>query len=444
MSSDGLKRQLGFLDSVAINVGVIIGVGIFRVPAEVAKYVNTPILILATWVLGGLVSLLGVFCYAELASCLPHTGGTYVYLRETYGKAVGFLFGWAEFSIVRAGSIAAVAYILTNYLGNLIPLAASHEKIFTIAVITFFTAINILGIQIGTRVQHILTALKIASILAIVGFIFYLRGIPAANSSMLTAGVDVKSFFGIAPALIPVLFTYGGWHQSTFMSGEFQDTRKALPLSLITGILVVACVYLLVNIAYLRMMGPAQMVESKAIVSDIFRNLFGTTGKLVISAVVVVSASGALNSTILTGGRIPFAVARDYPRLSWFAGIHPRLGTPMRSLLLNSIWASLLVIWGNFEQLLFFYSFANWLFFALIGLSVILLRRKQSEPGSFLMIGYPWVPILFILSSVWLCGISVAHAPFESFIGLVLLLAGLPIYWVFRERRPAPSAVYSL
>ncbi len=441
MSSDGLKRRLGFWDSIAINVGVIIGVGIFRVPAEVAQYVAAPALILATWILGGLVSLLGVFCYAELASCLPHTGGTYVYLREAFGKPVGFLFGWAEFSIVRAGSIAAVAYILISYLGNFIPSIFSHEKLWTIAVIALFTAVNIFGIQIGTKIQNMLTALKIAFILAIVGLIFHLRGIPEIHSSALISGMDAPSVFGIAPALIPVLFTYGGWHQSTFMSGEFRDTQKALPLSLIAGVVIVTAVYLCMNVAYLQMMTPAQMAGSKAIVSDVFMNLFGATGKLAISAVVIISASGALNSTILTGGRIPFAVARDYPRFSWFAGIHPQFGTPMRSLLLNGVWASVLVLWGNFEQLLFFYSFASWLFFAFTGFGVFLLRRRQPAAGTFLRIGYPWTPVLFIFSSVWLCGIAVVHAPFESLLGFLLLSAGLPIYWFFRERKTAPSAI---
>ena len=431
---ESLKKQLGFWDSVAINVGVVIGVGIFRTPGSIAQYLDSPGLILLTWFLGGLVALVGVLCYAELSSCLPHTGGTYVYLREAFGRPMGFLFGWTEFSIMRAGSIAGVAYIFTAYLQNFLPAFPGSEKIITILAIAFFTLINILGVKLGTGVQNALTFLKIFLILTMAVIIFHFRGLGFAGD-VTFAPHGLHSFAGIAPALIPVLWTYGGWHQSTFMSGEFHDTKKALPLSLVTGVLIVAGVYLVMNAAYLRVFSPAEMAGTKTIASDIFKQFFGAAGALPVSIAILISASGALNSTILTGGRIPFAVACDYPKFSWFAKIDKRFGTPVNSLLLNSLWAAVLVLWGNFEQLMFFFAFANWLFFALVGVSVFRLRKKApAEEGAFAMLGYPWVPALFVISSLALCLITIHSAPRESLFGAFLLLLGLPVYWVFRER----------
>ena len=427
-----MTRRLGFWDSVAINVGVIIGVGIFRTPGTVAQHLNSPSLILFTWALGGLVALIGALCYAELSSCFPETGGTYVYLREAFGKPVGFLFGWAELAIMRPGSIAGVAYIFTSYLGHFFPFAAGHEKIMTIFAILFFTALNVAGLHVGTRVQNVLTLLKVTSILVMAGLIFGIKGWHVPLSFGASPG-GFGRMAGSAPALIPVLWTYGGWHQSPFMSGEFRDTKKDLPLSLMTGILIVGGVYLLINAAYLNVLSPSQMVQSKAVASDIFFSLFGPTGMVLVTAAVLISASGALNSTILTGARIPFAVACDTPKFSWFAKIDERYQTPLRSFVLNGLWASTLVLWGNFDQLVFFFAFANWFFFALAGISVFRLRRKASSPDSFAMAGYPWIPILFVLSSLALCGITIQSAPRESLFGALLLLTGLPVYFLFRQ-----------
>lgn len=424
-----LHRQLGFWDSVAINVGVVIGVGIFRTPGAIAAHLDSSPLILLTWVLGGLVAMLGVLCYAELASCFPETGGTYVYLKEAYGKPVGFLFGWTEFAILRAGSIAGVAYILADYLQNFIPFPDSWTKIVVIAAIQLFTLINVLGLHLGAGVQKVLTLLKIAAIGLMAVCIFSMKGFTLSSTE-----INWSHASGIAPALIPVLWTYGGWHQSTFMSGEFKDTKRDLPRSLITGALIVTFVYVMMNAAYLVMFTPAEMAGTKAIASDIFGQLIGPAGKIAVTVAVLISASGALNSTILTGGRIPFAVAHDYPRFSWFAKVDQKFATPLRALVLNGVWSSVLVLWGNFDQLLFFFAFANWLFFALAGLSVFRLRSRARHPETFALMGYPWVPILFVISSVLLCLITVQSSPRESLFGAALLLAGIPIYFLFREK----------
>lgn len=427
------RKSLSFWDSVAINVGIVIGVGIFRTPGEIAHYVDSTPLILLTWILGGLVAMVGALCYAELASCFPQTGGTYIYLREAYGKPFGFLFGWVEFSVMRPGSIAGVAYILTNYLGNFLPAAAAHEKLFAILAILFFTLLNIGGLHLGTGVQNVLTALKITAILAMTGIIFSKTGLPAIDTSSFS-GINAGSLAGIAPALIPVLWTYGGWHQSTFMSGEFKDTKRDLPRSLILGALIVMTLYVVLNAAYLRVLTPAETAGTKAIASEIFSRLFGPGGMTAVTVAVLISAAGALNSTILTGGHIPFAVAGDYPKLSWFAKMDPRFHTPLQSFLVNGIWASALVLWGNFEQLLFLFAFANWFFFMMAGISVFILRKRVRDASSFSMAGYPWVPIIFIVSSAILCLITIKTAPLESLFGAFLTLLGLPVYALFKNK----------
>ncbi len=432
MNIDSLKRQLGFWDSVAIIIGIVIGVGIFRVPAEIAKYLEHPALILSAWAAGGVISILGVLCYAELSSCYPQTGGTYVYLREAYGKLTAFLFGWMEIAVLRAGSMAGVAYVFAAYMKNMFEFGPGTEKIIAVLAIVFFTLVNISGLRYGTGVQNVLSTLKVLTLLGISAAIFL-----NAGSSMNVEAAPVSRtspWIAFAPALIPVLWTYGGWHESTFMSGEFRDTHSALPKSLITSVLLITALYLCINSAYLMMMNADTMAQSKSIASDIFMNLFGRTGQVVISLAVLISASGALNSYILTGARVPFAVAGDLPRIAWLGRIHLKYDTPVSSFIFNAAWAALLVLWGNFEDLLFFTGFAKWLFFFLAGISVFILRKKAGGGDGYQMIGYPWVPVIFSLISAALFITTLYHAPRASLFGGLLLFAGFPVYFLLRGK----------
>lgn len=427
-----LKKHLRFWDSVAISVGIVIGVGIFRTPGQVAKYLDSAPLILIAWSVGLLISLLGVLCYAELSSRYPHTGGTYVYLREAYGKFTAFIYGWAEFSINRAASIAAVAYILAAYLKNFIPYPEASEKWVALGAIVLFTWINMVGVHYSVRVQNVLSLFKVLAIISIASAI--ISFVPEQNLHFTTQTSNTFSFKNFAPALIPILWSYGGWHESTFMSAEFNDTRKELPLSLIISALLVGGLYLFINYAYLQVFSPGEMVQSKAIASDAMQKLFGVKGSVIITVAIIISASGALNSNILTGGRIPFAVGGDVKKLEWMAHIHPKYKTPVRSLLINAVWASVLILWGNFEQLLFFNAFEIWLFFIFSGIAVFILRRRTKQPLDFSMIGYPLVPILFTLVSAWLCMTTVVEAPREALFGALIILLGVPVYFFVHRK----------
>lgn len=443
--SGQLKRQLGFWDSVAINIGVVIGVGIFRVPAEVAKVLGTPEMILLAWVLGGVVSLFGVLCYAELSSCLPQTGGTYVYLREAFGKITGFLFGWMEILVFRAGSLAGVAFVFAAYFKNVLPAGLGSEKALAISAIFFFTALNIAGMQFGKAIQNVLSTMKGLTLLAMTAIIFFwVQSWPAPGAER---GLELsgKGMFLLASAMIPVLWGYGGWHESTFMSGEFKDTKRALPLSLIASILIITALYVAINSAYLAVMTPARMAETPSIASSIFQSFFGSSGGLIMTAAVIVSACGALNSYILTGARIPFAVAQDTARISFFGNVHGKLQTPVTAFVFNGLWASVLVLWGNFESLLFFTGFSKWLFFSLAGLSVFVLRkRRPAGSESFRITGYPVIPLFFTLFAVTLLVIDITVAPREALFGALLLGAGIPVYFVLQGQgassRKTPGA----
>ncbi len=430
--NDKLKRQLGFWDSVAINIGIVIGVGIFRVPAEIAKYLHSSEWTLLAWAVGGLIALAGVFCYSEMASLFPHTGGTYVFLREAYGRRVGFLFGWMEFCVLRAGSLAGISYVFSAYLRNALGLPGVSEKGIAVTAILFFTLLNIGGLQYGRRVQNILSALKVVTLLGISIAIFSSHLAKGDGPITPPSGFSFWQFF---PALIPVLWGYGGWNESTFMSGEFKDTRRALPLSLVTSIFIVTGLYLFINVGYLKVMTPDAILHSPSIASDIFYRLFGQGGRRIITVAVLVSASGALNSTILTGARIPFAVAQDSPKLAWLGSVHSRFGTPYAAFWANSLWAVMLVLWGNFEELLFFTGFAKWFFFTLAGLSVFILRRKYPETERFRLPGYPWVPLFFTVVAMTLCLTTILSEPRAALFGVSLLLMGLPVYGFLHRAR---------
>lgn len=438
--SSQLKRELHFWDSVAINIGIIIGVGIFRVPAEVAKHLTDPAVIIFAWISGGLIAHLGALCYAELSSRYPHTGGTYVFIREGYGKLPGFLFGWTEIVILRAGSIAAVAYVFSTYLRNFFALGPMSEKMIAVGLIGILTVINILGVKLGTRIQNIFSSLKVITILSMAAAIFFFAArrldAPAFSAAQFfdPSNLNSHSLFLFAAAIVPILWTYGGWHESAFMSGEFRDTKWELPASLLTSALVVTVLYVVINIAYLRVVPPAEMAGTKAIASEVFNRMFGSGGTVIMTAAVLVSSVGALNSTIMTGGRIPFAVASDYPKFKWAADVDSRFNTPRRSLEINGIWAGVLVLFGSFEQLVYFCQFAQWLFFGLAGFSIFIARAKQKQMETFSMLGYPFVPAVFTLIAACVCASIIWYTPKASLIGVILILAGIPVYhWLTRR-----------
>jgi len=429
-----LLKVLGLWDSMALVIGIVIGVGIFRVPAEVARYLPSPELIILVWFLGGVFSLIGASCYSELSSSFPETGGDYVYLRESYGPLTGFLYGWTCLLVMRTGAIAAIAFIFAEYLSSFLALDKSLVKPVAIFVVLALSFINILGLHKGKKLQNISVVAKVATLAGIIIFGILSKRGDIANFHPLPVITDRGLLPLIGLAMIPVLWTYGGWHENTYVTGETKDARRVIPLALISGTVIITVLYLCINLVYIYLVPIEKMAGSKLIVSDIMQILCGKWAKKFVEALVVISAFGALNGTIITSGRITYAVAKDNPVFRFLGKVHERFHTPSRSIIINALWVVLLIMWGTFHKLMFFTGVLIWLFFAVIVAGLFILRRKFpdiSRPRKAW--GYPVAPLIFILTCVGLVVNTAIHFPLQSLAGIGLMLSGIPVYFVARR-----------
>lgn len=433
--TDGLKRDLGFWDSIALIIGSVVGVGIFRTPSEVCGYLSDPGWVLVAWGVGGIIAFLGALCYSELASAFPETGGSYVYLKYGYGNWAGFLFGWSEFALMRTASIASVSYAFGEYFTNLVSVPVGAEKIFAIAAIGILTSINIAGLHYGKWLQN---AVSLGKGFALTGLI--ILGLTLGKGSLENfksafpnpTGSGFPSAFGLA--LVPILWTYGGWHESTFVAGEFKRTDTDLPFSLLWACGLVAFFYLVVNAVYLYLFPATEIAARNLIAGDVMHAIFGPSGKKITTAIILVCIFGVLNTVILAGGRIPYAVAQDHSILQWFGRVSPKFKTPDRSLVVNAGLAMMLVGWGTFRQLLFLSAAAVWFFFAAVGIAVFLTRRKfRGKKRPFSMWGYPWTAILFTGAAFLIFLNTAIFSPRETALGFSIILAGVPLYWFFQR-----------
>jgi len=434
-SQQELKKILGRWDSIAIIIAIVIGVGIYRAPAEIAKYLSSPCLILLAWFLGGVISLLGALCYAELSSSFPKTGGNYVYFRESYGPWAGFLFGWTELLVIRTGSIAAVSFIFAEYLQSFLSMDKCLIKPAAIFVVIFLSLINIIGLRYGKRIQDVFTITKISIIMGVIllGFISKKGNIVHFHSVPIT--IERKSLSLFSLALIPVLWTYGGWHENTFVGGETRDAKRNLPLALIIGILIVSLLYLAINFLYIYLIPVDKIAYANLIASDVFHILFGKNGKKVFEALVIISSLGCINAMIITGSRITYALAEDNIIFRYLGKVNNKYCTPHWAIILNGIWSIILIILGTFNKLLFFTGVVVWLFFALVGGALFILRYKFPEiERPYKVCGYPFLPAIFILISIALVINTIIFYPFQSFMGLSLLITGIPIFIISQKK----------
>ena len=429
-----LLKSLGFWDSMAIAVGIVIGVGIFRVPAEIAQYLASPMLIIFVWVLGGIISLIGASCYAELSSSFPETGGDYVYLVKSYGPGMGFLYGWTSLLVIRTGSIAAISFIFAEYLHSFLSLDQSLVKLSAVAVVALLSFINILGLRPGKILQNVATIAKVLTLLAII-----ILGISSgkgdlSNFSPQNLGAQRNLFALLGLALIPVLWTYGGWQEGTYVTGETKDPRRVLPRALMIGTLTITVFYLLLNLVYIYLVPVAEIAKSNLIASNIMHILFGRPATKIIEILVVVSAFGAINGMVITSGRITYALGKDHPVFKYLGKVGPSLRTPARSIAANALWVIVLILWGTFTKLLFFTGVLMWLYFGLIVIAVYVLRHRYPDlERPYKVWGYPVTPFVFILACFWLVITTVRFYPFQSLVGILLALSGIPVYLFSRK-----------
>jgi APA family basic amino acid/polyamine antiporter len=431
-------RRLGLFSGTMAVVGGIVGGGIFRTPAAVAERVGSTGLILGVWVAGGAVALAGALCFGELGQRRPRAGGGYVYLRETWGPLAAFLYGWALLLVIASGAIAAIAVTFADYTLALTGLPRRLGLPLAIASIVLVSGINYVGVRPGAVVQNVFTVLKLLALAALVG-VGLVAGLPPSEASPAAAPG------AIGTALVPVLFTYGGWQQTNFIAEEMVDPERDLPRALLLGVAIVVVAYLLANLAYLQVLGPAGLAASTAPAADAMRAVLGPPGSGLIAAGIAVSTFGFLNLVVLVTPRVFQAMAADgvfFPRL---ARLHPVHRTPAAAIVLQAAWASTLALSGSFSQLVDYVAFADWVFFGLTVAGLFIYRaRDRTEgrlipPGAFRVPGYPWTPAAFVAAAILVVVSSVVATPRNAMVGTGLLALGLPVFWYWSRagRRPA-------
>jgi APA family basic amino acid/polyamine antiporter len=426
-------RRLGLFSATMMVIGGIIGSGIFLNPAVVAQRVKTPAMTLTAWGLGAVIALIGAFVFAELGRRRPTVGGGYAYLREAFGPLAGFMYGWALLLVMATGAIAAVAMTFSSYLGSLMGWPASWQPAVAASAIVVLTLINIRGVRPAAWTQNVFTMLKLTAIAALVVAAFLAAPHSAATAPTPLANGSVVLALGAA--LVPVLFAFGGWQQTNFIAEELIQPERDLPRALVIGVLAVVAAYLLVNVAYIRALGIGGLAASSAPAADTMGVVAGDVGRRLIGAGIVASTFGFLNLVILVSPRVYQAMARDGLFFRSFARLHPTWRTPVAAIVLQGIWAILLLFSKKYGDLLDYVVFGDWIFFGLNAAGLFILRRHDGDSViPFRTPLHPWTTLLFIAAAGYVVIGSVASNPRNAAIGSALLLAGLPIFLFWRSR----------
>jgi basic amino acid/polyamine antiporter, APA family len=443
-----LARDLGVSHAGAIVVGTIIGSGIFLVPAEMMQAVGSAKLVYLAWLVGGLLSFFGALTYAELGAMKPQAGGEYVYVRDGYGPLAGFLYAWTWFLIAKPASIATVTTGLVRILetfpvfaffSNLVinrPFAISYGQLVAIAATVLISLLNYVGVKKAGEFQLVFTLLKVAIILGIVAIGFSYRG----GSWSHFAGEYAAAKGGIAgfmAALVAALWAYDGWNDLNMVAGEIREPERNIPIALIVGVATVGALYMLVNAAVQFVLPADAMAASPRAASDAIGLVWGKLGASVVSAAMAVSMLVTLNGTIMSGARVPFAVARDRYFFSALAEVHPRFHTPSVAILVQAALSILLLLaGGSFRQFFSLAIFAEWLFYMIAGSTVFIFRRRDPQAvRPYRVWGYPVVPSLFVLCSALLLYYTFTDNLRNSAVGCLVILAGIPVFYAFARRR---------
>jgi basic amino acid/polyamine antiporter, APA family len=437
----GLRRQLGLREATAVVVGGIIGSGIFMTPGMVARQVGTPGRALLVWVVAGALAFCGALSYAELGAAIPRTGGTYQFLRAAYGTPlVAFLSGWAFFFVDGTGALASLATTFASYSGffvsRVVPVSPTTLRVIAVLAIAAVAGVNYVGVKAGGRVQVFFTALKVAVLIAIVAIGLTSRGgwdhfhVPASAAAA-TSGFAG----GFATAMIGALFSYAGWSYTSYIAGEIDNPRRNLPLSIIIGMAVVMAVYLAVNVAYMKALPFGTLERSALVAADAVQHVFGPKSAGLVAAAVMISTIGALNAVTLAYARIGFAMAEDGYFFAKLSAVQPRYRTPGNAIIVQGMVAALFALSGNFERIVNYFAFIDYLFFGLAVAAVIILRRREPLlPRPFKMWGYPLTPLLFLATTAWYLSEVLIHRFADSMVGIGIMLIGLPFYVYWRGR----------
>jgi len=457
MKKDGavveLRRDLGLWTAVALVIGTVIGSGIFLVPRTMVLRVGSPSMVFVVWIFGGLLSLCGALSYAELAAAMPEAGGEYVYLREAYGPLWAFLYGWTQMWVAKSGSIATLGtgffLYVTNFFPGLdgifytvplpigphfAPLELRYGQLLAIALILFLAVVNYFGVKLGGQVQVAVTIIKVLLIAFIIVAGLGFGKAPAPEAAAAVHPLTIAGFFA---ALVAALWAYDGWNNVTMVASEIRNPQRSLPLALIGGTVTVICIYLLANAAYFHVLSAPQVGASQRVAADMMRRVTGGWGANAVSIAAMISIFAALNGSILTGSRVPYAMARDHRFFQAAADVNASYHTPGVSILALSAWSALVVLSGRYEQLFTYVIFASWILYGMTTAAVIVLRWKRPDlPRPYKTLGYPVLPVLFVLVAILLVLSTLFDSPRESLLGLLLILLGLPFYFYWKRRHP--------
>lgn len=446
-SAPGLARRLGLFDATMIVMGGIVGSGIFMNPYVVARQVHTPFLILATWVAGGLIALAGAFIYAELAERRPQVGGQYAYIREAYHPLIAFVYAWGLLLVTQTGGMAAVAVTFARYFLELTRAPLADWAVAAVAL-GGLTVINCLGVRAGSAVQSVLMVLKILALITLItcGLLLADGAVPGEARTfagrLLDRPVSVDLFTAFGAAMVPVLFAYGGWQTASFVAGEIREPRKNLPRGLVLGVTGVLLLYLAVNYVCIRVLGTSGLAATVTPASDVMRSALGARGARLIAAGIAVSTLGFLSQSMLTAPRVYYAMAKDSLFLKSVGWLHPRTRVPVVAIVLQGVLAIVIALSGRYEQILSYVVSVDWIFFGLAASCVFVLRRRDAKEKeqagvAYGIPGHPVTTALFVTASALVVVNTVYKYPAQSAIGLGILLAGIPVYalWRWKDRR---------
>lgn len=440
ITAEGLRVGIGFPSAVMLVIGGIIGVGIFVNPAVVAHGLTSPFQVLTAWALGGVIALLGAFVYAELAARMPNTGGEYVYLRDTFGPLAGFLFGWTTLLVVQAGGMAAVTIVFARNL-NVLAGGAFPERAVVVATLAGLAAVNCLGVKSGNGVQGLLGLLKIAAIAALILVGLFIApevGFKPVGTPTVASAGPLKAF---GAAMIPVVFSYGGWQTANYVAGEIRNPARNLSRALLVGVIAVITIYLLVNLACVRALGVQQLGATLTPVSDVLQRATGPVGAGLAASAIALSAIAYLSQAMLTGPRVYFAMARDGLFFRQVARVGDSSHVPVIAIVLQAVWTGFLALSGSYEQILSYVTSMNFLFFGLSASCLFVLRRRDRAAGhearGYLAPFHPWSTGLFVLACAVIVGVSFWAYPVNSLVGYAIMLIGIPPYLYWRSQPPS-------
>jgi APA family basic amino acid/polyamine antiporter len=468
-----LQRRFGLATTISIVIGGVIGSGIFMKPSLMAGQLGSPELLLAVWIVAGLITLCGALTNAEVAAMYPETGGQYVFFRRMYGDFFSFLYGWAAFAVFNTAGVASIAYVLAGYveyfvllprfseatelaaafyipgIGSIFPLQNFGVKALTMFTVVLLTAVNYISVRSGGAIQVIFTALKTVAIIMLVAGILFSGDGNVQNFTMNSTTVSLSGMALInafVAAMAGAFWAYDGWNNITFVAGEIRHPQKNIPLSLFFGIAGCIIFYALVNLAYLYVLPIDSIAASPLVASDAAAVIMGTTGGAFIAVLVIVSTFGTTNGNILATARVSFSMAQENRFFPFAAKVHPVFKTPGNALILHAVWTCLLVCSGSFDSLTDMLIFVSWVFYGMSAIGVFVLRYKfPFAERPYRVWGYPFVPLMFILFTVFFLGVTLYSdisnylhgnsAIINSAFGLLLTFSGVPLYWYFRKRR---------